>query len=233
VNPALSQALVRHGITRSAIMATTFRSGSTWIGRILDRHGLPGMKAERLRVAETTRDIAAALNTMAAAQPGPIFASRVMWGQFSRLARALDHGPADARALAAQFPQAQWLFLRRRDVLRQGISYWRALATDRWHVTLATTDPEPAVPYDFAAIDACLRKLAWHCRMWERFFEAAGIAPTVLWYEDAVADFGLLDGYMAGFGLKLGGTRSQMRVQRDAHTDHCLERYLADRRALA
>jgi LPS sulfotransferase NodH len=180
-----------------------------------------------LRVAETARDIGAALDGVVAAAPGPVFATRLMWGQCSKLAQALGL-EGQARAFAAQFPDARWLFLRRRDYLRQGISYWRALATDRWHVTGADTGAEPAIAYDFAAIDGCVRKLVWQGWMWERFFDAAGIAPLELWYEDVIGDFALLDGYMAQFGLTIAGTGSQLRVQRDAHTEYCLARYLAD-----
>lgn len=227
MNP-LTQAFARHGIARCAIMATTFRSGSTWIGRLIDKHGLAGMKGERLRRIDAADDLDAALDAVIAAEPGPVFATRLMGPQRARLAEAVGLGDVPA-GFAGAFPDCRWLWLRRRDVVGQGISYWRARSTGRWHVNKDDPAPEPAIAYDFAAIDGAIADLARHDAGWARFFEAAGIAPTELWYEDFMADPRVIGAYLAPFGIMLRGTRSQLRIQADDHTEHCRARYLQDR----
>jgi LPS sulfotransferase NodH len=160
--------------------------------------------------------------------PCPVFATRLMWLQRNRLAHLLGFPRADSARFAAQFPDAAWLFLRRRDVHAQGISYWRAKATGRWHVLPTSDEPEPTPPYDFAGIDACVRELVMHDGLWSHFFALAGIVPTTVWYEDLLSDCTPIERYMARFGLSLPETYSNLKIQGDAHSERCLARYLDD-----
>ena len=225
---ALARAFARHGVTRCAIMATTFRSGSTWIGRIMDRHGLAGMGHERLRRIGADADPDAFLDSVLAAQRGPVFATRLMWSQRNRLAGMLDFTRAQSALFAAQFPDAAWIALRRRDVYAQAVSYWRAKITDRWHGVVADDAAEPAIPYDFAGIDACVRELVLHDRLWDDFFGLAGIDPQTIWYEDVLADRSLIDATMAGFGLTVPETESDMKIFGDALSHRYRDRYCDD-----
>lgn len=223
---ALSRAFARHGVTRCAIMASTFRSGSTWIARIMDRHGLVGIRHERLRQLDAQDAPDQRLDTLLATQKGPVFASRLMWVQRNRLAHMLRLPRAQSAAFAAQFPDAAWLLLRRRDVYAQGISYWRAKVTNRWHAPAARDDDEPQIAYDFPAIDACVRELVLQDQLWGEFFALAGIVPTTVWYEDFLADRTLLDGYVGQFGLTLHDTESDMKILGDALSRRYRDRYL-------
>jgi LPS sulfotransferase NodH len=232
----LAEALAHHGVTRCAIMASTFRSGSTWIGRIMDRHGLHGMKHERLRHVPGRdvpgRDVPGqgdcrpAFAAMLAHVPGPVFASRLLWPQRNRLAQSLGLGRADCARFAAQFPAADWLWLRRRDVFAQGISYWRARRTGCWHVQFGDHAPPPAPDYDFAAIDTCVREIVLHDRLWQDFFAVAEIAPSVVWYEDLLTDTSPVARFMARFGHDLVETDSDLMAMADAHSAACRDRYL-------
>jgi len=225
---AMARAFARHGVTRCAILASTFRSGSTWIGRIMDRHGLAGMKHERLRSIAAGDDLDRFFDAALAEQSSPVFATRLMWVQRNRLAHLLGFPRADSTLFAAQFPDAAWLFLRRRDVYAQGISYWRAKATNRWHVPPVPGETEPTVPYDFAEIDACVRELVLHDRLWDDFFALAGIAPTTVWYEDLLTDCTPIERTMARFGLLLPETFSNLKIQSDARSERYRDRYLDD-----
>lgn len=220
---SLARAFARHGVTRCAIMATTFRTGSTWIGRVMDRHGLIGMKHERLRGFRDAADLDGMLRVVP-----QVFATRLMWVQCDRLARGLGFARDDHAGLAAQFPDAAWLYLRRRDVVAQAISYWRAKATGRWHGTLTDTASEPAIAYDFAAIDGCARELVEHDRQWENFFASAGIVPQTVWYEDVLHDWAAIARFMARFGHDLPETDSEMKVLGDAHSARLADRYCHD-----
>lgn len=223
---ALMRAFGRHGVTRCAIMASTFRSGSTWLGRIMDRHGLTGMKHERMRQVAAQDHADSRLDSVLSVQPGPVFATRLMWAQRNRLAHMLRLPRLQSSAFAAQFPDAAWLWLRRRDVYAQGISYWRAKVSGRWHALSASDDAEPEIPYDFAAIDLCVRDLVLQDRLWKDFFALAGIVPLTVWYEEFLADRTLLDGYMRHFGLVLHETESDMKILGDALSRHYRDRYL-------
>jgi LPS sulfotransferase NodH len=123
-----------------------------------------------------------------------IFGAKVHWSQFQDfvpLARQLP-GCANLevqRLLSSVFPNLHYIWLTRRDKVRQAISYYRAIRTSIWwhlesgdHQT--TVDVNNDVAFDPAAIDNLLGTIIAHESAWKRYFSECGAAPLVLEYED-------------------------------------------------
>jgi LPS sulfotransferase NodH len=222
----LAQCFARHGIARTAIMAATFRSGSSYIGKILGRNGLKGIDQERFNTIADAPDPAVYCDRVAERFAGRVFPVKLMWPHRCALARALDLPRERSGDFAASFPGATWIHVTRRDTFRQAISLWRAKQSGRWHVK--DQSAEPPIDYDFAAIDRAARAIALQDRLWNDFFACAAITPLRLVYEDVVADSGCLAPVLAAFGFPLVETQVTLRKQADDTSERHLDRYLTD-----
>ncbi|GGJ02153.1 Stf0 family sulfotransferase [Neoroseomonas lacus] len=228
-------ALAEHGIERAVIVASTFRSGSTYVSSLLRENGMPGLDLERF--AEAWRHITAPpgeafatflRDVFAGAQDG-CFASKVMWPHIARLAEATGHGRDQAAAFAALFGPTQWVQVRRADKVDQAISFWRAKNSGRWHVYAQGAEPE--LDYDFKAIREALHEIELHDRLWDDFFACAGIMPFHVTYEEMEADPAASMGRLLGeLGLSVAAPvlRVSLRRQRDAYSATLRERFLGD-----
>jgi len=222
----LAQTFARHAIVRSAIMASSFRSGSSYVAKILGRNGLKGIDQERFNKVGNADDVAAYLDTKAQYFAGRLFPTKIMWPHRCDLARALDLPRSKSRVLAQSFPDATWIHVTRNDKFRQAISLWRAKASGRWHVRDGS--PEPDIAYDFEGIDRASRAICLQERLWDDFFGLAAIAPIRLVYEHVVADPGLLAPVVSRFGFSLVETEVKLRKQSDDTTERHLEQYMTD-----
>jgi LPS sulfotransferase NodH len=80
------------------------------------------------------------------------------------------------------------------DKVRQAVSLWRAIQTWNWRRDAAARDEvledasRPHLRYSFEAIDHLRRLLVASDRAWETYFEATGIRPLELRYEDFTQD---------------------------------------------
>ena len=222
----LGAAFARHGVTECALMASTYRSGSTFVAALLAENGLEGMGKERFNHIWKAEDTDAYLDQVIAPFAGTRFASKLMWPQRNNLARRVGAPRSASVQFAQGFPGARWLFVRRRDTFRQAISFWRAKASNRWHVYEAGTEPE--LPYAFKPIDTAARELAFHERLWIDFFRRAMITPYTVFYEDVLAHPDILNGYLTQFGLRLKSTEVELKRQSDQRSEDYLERYLTD-----
>lgn len=223
---ALAAAFERHSVTDCALLASTYRSGSTFVAALLAENGLEGMGQERFNHVWRAEDVDAYLDRVIAPFAGTRFASKLMWPQRNNLARRVGAPRSASVQFAQSFPQARWLFVRRRDTFRQAISFWRAKASDRWHVYESGAEPELA--YAFKAIDSAARELALHERLWIDFFRRAMITPYTVFYEDVLAQPEILNGYLAPFGARLTSTDVELKRQSDSRSEEYLEHYLAD-----
>ncbi|SEG99880.1 LPS sulfotransferase NodH [Nonomuraea solani] len=85
----------------------------------------------------------------------------------------------------------RYIWLRRRDRVRQAISYVLAKQTGVWIVDgvyLSTSRARTEPRYDYAEILRHLHQLDAETRVWERYFARRGHEPHVVYYEDMLAD---------------------------------------------
>ncbi|MEV0387409.1 Stf0 family sulfotransferase [Nonomuraea sp. NPDC050643] len=85
----------------------------------------------------------------------------------------------------------RYLWLRRRDRLRQAISHVLAEQTGVWIVDgvyLSTSRPHSEPRYDYGEIRRHLSRLDAETRVWEQYFARRGHTPHVVFYEDMLAD---------------------------------------------
>ena len=121
-----------------------------------------------------------------------VFGAKVMWGYFDDFVSKLRQIP-DCRGMAVPdlmqivFPNLHYIWMTRRDKVRQAVSFWKAIQTDVW----AWTTDEPPVPakepaFDFEAIDYLVQEIVTHEAAWQQYFSECGVTPFTVIYEDLV-----------------------------------------------
>lgn len=124
--------------------------------------------------------------------PNGVFATKLMFNQLPDVEQhaAAVEGFAGLRGvelLDALFGEPRYVWMRRRDKVRQAISLWRALQTRVWRLDHPdAAGGEPQLRYSFDGIEHLRRRLSADDAGWARFFAGAGIEPLELVYEEDV-----------------------------------------------
>jgi len=127
------------------------------------------------------------------ATPNGILGAKLMWGYFddflarSRSIEAWAELDDDA-VLDAVFGDLRFLWIRRRDKVRQGISWWRAEVTGEWARTASTEPSQPPPRLDLAAVKNLVEVADAHDRAWAEYFASRSITPWTVFYEDLITD---------------------------------------------
>jgi len=237
--------------TRSVLICTTPRSGSTLLCRYLAATGRAGAPQEYLLEAalpvlyerQGAVDFPAYFEALLTREvtPNGVFAAKLMGapdafaGYLARLRElpglAGPERPAH-ELLAAAFPGVRYVWLTRRDRVRQAISLQRAQGSGVWQSTQAAgARPEEPAPLDLGALDDRLGDLvAWDAH-WEDFFAAAGVRPATIVYEDLVRDPGAgVRELLAALEIELPADWKPGPPERARLADDTSERWLADYR---
>lgn len=142
------------------------------------------------------------------------------------------HGLSDGKLIAAVFPDPRFVWLRRQDVVAQGVSWWRAKGSGVWiHGKRGDTKRT----FDFDGIDAAVRRAREQAEEWQRWFAANEIEPLEVVYEQLVADpVGIVGAILSFAGAAVPRELvlvPRTRRQADAVTDEWVRRYreLAER----
>ncbi len=124
--------------------------------------------------------------------PNGVFGTKLMWNQLPDVeqhATAVRElaGLTGIELLECLFGNPGYVWMRRRDKVRQAISLWRALQTRTWRLEHPGRDAErPELHYSFEGIDHLRRRLSADDESWGRFFLASGVDPLEISYEDDV-----------------------------------------------
>lgn len=192
--------------TRTVLICTTPRSGSTLLCRYLAGTGcagmpqeyfleaaLPGLYAKR-GVADFPSYFAALLS--GEVTPNGVFSAKLMGapdvfaGTLARLRELpglADPQRTPGELLAAAFPDVRYVWLTRRDRLRQAISLQRAIDSGVWQSTQpGAAAGAPPADLDLARIDDRITDLVAWDAAWEETFAEAGVRPATIVYEDLV-----------------------------------------------
>ena len=121
--------------------------------------------------------------------PNGVFGAKMMGGYLWDFIRRIQETPAFADAtvnqcMMAVFPNLKHIYLTRRNKVRQAVSWWMAIQTNRWS-SGDDRDPDPEPPtYKFEAIDHLLQEIVFREAAWEAYFTRMGVRPLTLVYED-------------------------------------------------
>lgn len=119
-----------------------------------------------------------------------VFGAKVMWAYFDDVISKLRCIPLYSEIttlalLPAILPNLHYIWIRRRDKVRQAISHWKALQTGIW--AWSTDEPPIATKepiFDFAAIDSLVQEIIMHESAWQGYFAACGVQPYTVIYEE-------------------------------------------------
>lgn len=231
--------LERQRVQSCVLVASTFRSGSTLVASLVqDATGWAHATFELFNQLQLVnqgddKNLERQFAEILATTEKGLFASKIMWPHRNDLARHLGISRKESKLFSVVFPNAIWLFVRRRDLFAQAVSFWRAKVSSQWHDWGSERQSEPP-PYDFDGIDACYRELAAHESLWEDFFVQSATAHTEIVYEEITLDYpAYLTGRFEAAGLCKHVVYSfpeaaRLRRQSDAASEQYRERYLED-----
>jgi LPS sulfotransferase NodH len=118
-----------------------------------------------------------------------VFGVKLMWNQLPDLEQHATALPEFAAVVGSDLldrllEHPSYVWMRRRDKVRQAISLWRALQTRKWRAEHPAEDGEGPIPwYSFHGIEHLRRRLSADDEAWGRFFFHSLIEPLELVYE--------------------------------------------------
>jgi len=178
--------------------------------RFRDRWGVASFEEYMTRLLETKTS------------PNGVFGVKA---HFFQLAEAFPEGGLDSA-----LPELQFVYITRRDHLRQAISWARALQTHRWASDHEVAEEGQEV-FRRAQIDRLMAGIAERERRWEAFFTGSEVAPLRVVYEDLVAaPGGTVAAVLRHVGIPapehFAVAEPTLRRQADELTDDWVSRYL-------
>ena len=124
-----------------------------------------------------------------ATTPNGVLGSKLMWNVFDFLRSSLRPPAGTGAGLAFMrktFGDPQFVWLRRADKVRQGISWWRAAVTDQWGLRPDQQAEQPAP--DLEQLVQLVQLAQWCEDGWRQWFTATGIQPCQVLYADVARD---------------------------------------------
>jgi LPS sulfotransferase NodH len=234
-------------IVSSYLICATPRSGSNFLCEVLRSTGVAGIPdeyfwnppfwSERWGVGDFPSYFRRLLRE--GTSPNGVFGSKMMWGYLDEVSHQLTSHfdlkvTSHPDVLSAMFPSLRYVWLTRRDKVRQGISFYRALETKLWR-----SSDEPAgvmvdPPFDYRAIDRLVQLSKDEDDAWRGYFQEHGIQALIIAYEDLAQDpdrearrvLTFLDLPIASDSPRLW----RHSRQADSVTDEWVERYHAIKR---
>ena len=207
------------------IIATTSRSGSTHLCRMLTSTGRLGEPAEYYNPRSKPKRM---LHWNAStgweyfqqvllhkSTPNGVCGLKVPTTAFDDMRRDLGG--------VFELLRPKYIWLRRRDLIRQAISLYRANETGIWHWHAGTDKPDACPPFDKAKIEASRRQIEQANDSWANWFGEHNIRPLEVWYEDVVAQpLETVQAICRHVGVddaRLPPIESNLRMMRDSTTD--------------
>jgi trehalose 2-sulfotransferase len=166
--------------------------------------------------------------------PNGVFGAKMMWSYLGDFLAYARHVPGLQPNLWDVFgDRLQFVWVRRRDRVRQAVSMWRAAQTARWRRAADDEGRARTLRYEEEAIGHLYDMFGAHDFAWGRWFAEKGAQPLELFYEDFAADqepavravFDLI-GVDAPLRLE---TPPSLRKQSDHLSEEFIERFTADR----
>jgi LPS sulfotransferase NodH len=168
--------------------------------------------------------------------PNGVFGAKIMWGYLDDFVGNLREIAAYRdlpvpELLATVFPDLHYIYVTRRDKVRQAVSLWKAIQNSTW------SQEEPFTPqtthklvFHFEAIDHLLQRIVAHEEAWQRYFTENNIQPFHVIYEELVASyeqirFDILHYLHIDIPDRIIFKERHMRRQADALSEEWVQRY--------
>jgi LPS sulfotransferase NodH len=236
----------------SYIICAVQRSGSFLLCEALKNTGLAGFPEEYFLPSEgwedgwwarqngvITRYDYLRLVLDKGSSPNGVFGAKIMWNYFPTMLQKLTDLPEYSGwnappLLADLFPNLRYIWIVRRDKVRQAVSWAKAGQTNiySWYKGDPLPVPKQEPTFDFTFIDNLYNLILEGEAGWQTFFEACGVQPFKVIYEELVEAYEetalrILDYLNIPFPKDLVFGERRMQKQADALNDLWVERYLA------
>ena len=173
--------------------------------------------------------------------PNGVFASKVKWFNIPYLGEMLgalsERGDVPvAEHLESLFPNLRYVWVTRRDKVRQAVSLVKARQSTQWKSMSAQPQGSDVADYNFHVVDIALRRIVREECAWEEFFTHAGITPFTVVYEDLVRNYEstvrrLLDHLEISLPREYVFPAPRLHKQADAVSEEWVARYYRDARS--
>jgi LPS sulfotransferase NodH len=230
----------------SYLICATPRSGSFLLGEALINTGIAGCPGEyfwrgdepgwreRWHVSTYAGYLTKAIEQ--GSTPNGVFGAKIMWGYFDDFVTKLRQLPQYtdipvSRLMATVFPNLSYVYMTRRDKVRQAVSHWKALQTNVWGWTdeaLPAPTDEPV--FDFDEIDGLVQEIITHEAAWQQYFADCSVTPFTVVYEDLVPAYHdtarrILEFLHVPIPTDLAFGERRMKKQADALSEEWVQRY--------
>lgn len=173
-----------------------------------------------------------------------VFGTKVMWGYFddfvSRVRKTTEYGRKNGSShelLEQLFPGLRYIWITRRDKVRQAVSFWMSLQTLVWWRKAGIDPPPPRrqPEYHFEAIDHFVQEIVMHEAAWQVYFDRHAIVPFTVIYEDLASAYEatalkILDWLDVTYPQDLVFGPRLMQKQADDVSEIWVDRYLEEKR---
>lgn len=123
--------------------------------------------------------------------PNDVFGTKIMWVYFRNFIRLVRRTPGyenvpPCDVPAAVFPNlSRYIWIVRKDTVRQAVSLWKALQTWRWREETDVGGSDGEEPrFSYAAINHLAHQIRDHNAAWQVYFERCSIEPLKIFYEE-------------------------------------------------
>lgn len=185
--------------SKSYFICFTVRSGSTVLCELLARTNIAGKPQEPFYhnvvpdnlQGDIIPDYAAYIEQLKTdtSTANGVFGAKIgggYWYDFARRVRAIDESSTQPlkQILEQHFPDLRYIWLTRRNKVRQAVSHWMAIQSGRWESYNEISNPNPE--YKFESIDYLVQELVIREAVWAEYFTQHQIVPHMIVYEDFV-----------------------------------------------
>ena len=197
----LRRGIENAGVQTSLFVCTTPRSGSNLLDGLLESTGLIGEPSEDLGPGyETWRQathgrmgFSTYLLSCVGRVRGGVASMKVHGYQRERLLQELGllrgaHRYRDAELIAAAFPMPRYVWLRRRDVVAQAISWLRAKRSGVWIGPQGPLGPLPDIERLDDLVREAVGRMNAENERWRQWFSTNDVEPLQLFYEQLDVD---------------------------------------------
>ncbi|HSL46143.1 MAG TPA: Stf0 family sulfotransferase [Anaerolineales bacterium] len=171
-----------------------------------------------------------------------VFGTKIMWNYFPTMLNSLQELPEykglDApQLMASLFPNVRYIWIVRRDKVRQAVSWAKAGQTDIYALHKGgTPNPKQEPTFDFGFIDQLHHLILEGETGWQSFFEACGTRPFKVEYEELVEAYEptalrILDYLNVSYPKNLVFGERRLQKQADALNEAWVRKYIEMKQA--